>query len=430
MLLARVPFSPEIASVVTIALELPDGVVVDIEADVEGVRRAPDGKKSAIRMILRSMEDVRPRLARAVAMGRRDAGHEEPVMRRSMSIPRTKTGLFVPIPSDAPIDELVPAIRVPSAADVPEDVRPRYQELEKALAAMREKAAHDVLGVDWDAEVAEIRVAYFGLVKQYHPDVLSRYGSEEILLLASEIFVYINKAYDRLRDSAVAAGKAIAAGPALLPSSGWIANFDDIGIASPDSSLRTTDFAAPIPVPVKAMSTMAANSPEIGDNVEVNFSATTSGPIPVETESFNRDSELESNSLFADARSTASGMSPLHDRVEDSGRAGQEQTAKLDTLSLIEESRGLLDAKSYDAARETLARVLEREPRNREARALYHVAYGYTLVERDNATAARTQFEVALKHDPKCKAATAALSRRPLNDRKRRPSLLDRIFRR
>jgi tetratricopeptide (TPR) repeat protein len=429
LLLARVPFSPSIGSVVTIALELPDGLVINIEADVEAVRKAPDGKKSAIRMVLRKMEAVRPRLERAVALGREDSDDDaEPVA--MPSVPRTRTGLLVPIPSDVPIDEPVVVVRLPAAEDVPEDARERYRELESTLAAMREKAAHDVLGVDWDAEVSDIRLAYFGLVKLYHPDVLSKHGSDAVSLLGAEIFIYINKAYDRLRDSAVAAGKAIAAGPALLPSSGWIADFDDIGIARPRKTHRITDFASPVPVPVKAMSSLAVNAPEIEDNVEVNFSASAASD---ESKSRGDEapsaSQLEQGSLFVDARNTVSGMRPIEDS-SDGGDEDAEADVDVDVLGLSQKALANLDAKKYDEAREQLAKVLEHEPRNREARALYHVAYGHTLIERGNASAAMTQFEVALKHDPDCEAAKAARSLRGSSKRKSRPSLLKRIFKR
>ncbi len=427
LLLARVPFSPSVGSTVTIALELPDGVVVDIDADVEAVRKAPDGKKSAIRMVLCKMEEIRPRLERAVALAREDADYvEEPSP--THSVPRTTTGLLVPIPSDVPIDEPVVVIRLPAAEDVPTESRAQFQELETALAAMREKAAHDVLGVDWDADVVDIRKAYFGLVKQYHPDVLSKHGSDAILLLGSEIFIYINKAYDRLRDSAVAAGKAILAGPALLPSNGWIADFDDIGIARPRKTHRVTDLESPVPVPVKAMSSLAINSPEIEEHVEVRFSGgQASEGTASNGEAAPSSSSLEQGSLFVDARNTVSGMRPIEEKANSSEDSEEDD---IDALVLLQQARENLDEKMYDDAREQLAKVLEHEPRNREARALYHVAYGHTLIARDNRSAAMTQFDVALKHDPDCQAAKDARSHSGSEKRKSRPSLLKRIFRR
>ncbi len=408
VLLARVPFTPSLESRVTIALELPDGLVVSIEARVEGVRSAPDGRKAAIRLALLDMEDVRPRLKRAV-----EVGHQNMLPRQqgpsSIKPPRTQTGLLVPIPSDAPIDEPVDVVRLPPSGEVAAQVRSQYVELEHVLAAMREKAAHDVLGVEWDAEVSDIRVAYFVLVKKYHPDVLSKHDSSEISLLGSEIFIYINKAYDRLRDSAVAAGKAITAGPALLPSTGWIADFDDLGAVRPHATYRVTDLAEAVPVPVKAMSSMAVNAPEMSEKIRVKFSA------------------KQQDELFEDARSTRSGMKPLEEETQHDAEQAEEH---VDVSALLEKGRALLEATHYDEARVCLAELLEHAPRNRAARALYHVAYGKTLLERSKEVAATTQFEVALRHDPTCKPAIEASEGGSAGSRQRRPSLLERLFRR
>jgi len=420
--MARVPFSPEQRSSITIALELPDGLVVSIDAVVEGVRQAPDGKKSAIRMSLSGMSALRPRLERAVAKAREELGEAEARVPTDSKLPRTDTGLFVPIPSDAPIDEPVEFVQLPRSEDVSEDVRERYIELEKSLATMREKAAHDVLGVAWDAEVADIRQAYFAMVKRYHPDVVSKHDSAAISLLASEIFIYINKAYDRLRDSAVAAGRAIVAGPALLPSSGWMATFDDIGNERPRASHIISDYEAPVPVPVKALSSLAVNAPQSSSTVEVRFTGGDSG-----------ESNIEKEGLFDDARSTESGMKPLDDRAEpvlpDAGEL-QEGLDDAKILLLIEQGHTLLDEKKYNEAREVLAALLEQVPRNREARALYHVAYGYTLQERGEEAAAMTQFDVALKHNSSCQPAFDARSKNYAQKRARRPSFLERLFRR
>jgi curved DNA-binding protein CbpA len=93
---------------------------------------------------------------------------------------------------------------------------------------MRESASYEVLGVDQNADVAVIRAAYFELTKRFHPDLFARYRSRAILHMSQELFIHINKAYDRLRNALVAAGQAIVAGPALIPHDGWLAGMDDI----------------------------------------------------------------------------------------------------------------------------------------------------------------------------------------------------------
>ncbi|MCP4445313.1 MAG: hypothetical protein GY811_08215 [Myxococcales bacterium] len=194
------------------------------------------------------------------------------------------------------------------------------------------------------------------------------------------------------------------------------------------------------------MSSLVVNSPEVEERAEVHLaSAMAAAPTHESTNEeaatapdseadavLAAESQLEQGSLFADARSTASGMTPLDERAGQPVDAPEADAAVVDVKVPFEETRVLLHEEKFDEARERLAQVLEEEPRNREARALYHVAYEYTLIERDNTAAAMTQFEVALKHDPSCKhAATAAASAKSSSrKRQRRPSLLERIFRR
>jgi tetratricopeptide (TPR) repeat protein len=425
ILLARVPFSPAQGSELVLALELPDRRVVDIRALVEGVRSAPDGRKSAIRMLLMGMsEEVLVGLQTAVLHGRQGATRSRPLSDSPPVVPRTQTGLPVPIPADVPIDELVPVVVLPEASAVPEPHRQRYAALDSSLRALREKAAHDVLGVAWDAEVADIRVAYFKLVKQYHPDVVARHDSPEISLLASEIFIYINKAYDRLRDSAVAAGKAFAAGPALLPHKGWIADFDDIGTVKPRRPLRSDDMSATTSAPGESL-----RAPGAAADISVRFAApapseSETAPVasaPVASASPDLPRAISDTDLFSDARSTQQGMAPLEGELDEHS---PEQRAE----RLTAKGEAALEERDYEAARNDFAEALELQPRSRVARALYHVAYGQTLLAREKGVEAMTQFEVALKHDPDCGYARNAKSAAGTTTREPRPSLFKRLF--
>jgi curved DNA-binding protein CbpA len=405
-----VPFTPVNGSAITIALDLPDGLKILIPGEVEAVKQAPDGRKSAIRMILQGLDGaMRARLERAVEVGLANSADPEPQAARRSRGTHTEDGLPLPIPADVPIDELVPLIAIPSSDEVPEESRAQYKLLEDTLKALREKAAHDVLGVEWDADVATVRLAYFGLVKKYHPDVMARHASPEISLLSSELFIYINKAYDRLRDSAVAAGKAIAAGPALLPHDGWLADFDDLGPLASDTTIRK---------PLRWDSEVRAQAAKLG---EIN-----KGDRPQVKVAEPKKDALAEQELFNDARITHTSSNSL---VHDAAMADESVAEEMDVDSIIEESTSLLDKKEYDEARELLAKLLQDHPRNRTARALYHVSYGHTLLARKKAAEAQTQFEVALKHDPSCRQAKTARAAAP-GGRRRRPSLLERILRR
>ncbi|HWN67520.1 MAG TPA: DnaJ domain-containing protein [Haliangium sp.] len=131
-------------------------------------------------------------------------------------------------PEDAPVDELIEPPFEPGVDDVSEYERDVFLHLDGELRRLRESAAYEVLGVDEHADVAAIRAAYFELTKRFHPDLFARYRSRAILHMSQELFIHINKAYDRMRNALVAAGHAIVAGPALIPHDGWLAGLDDI----------------------------------------------------------------------------------------------------------------------------------------------------------------------------------------------------------
>jgi hypothetical protein len=139
-------------------------------------------------------------------------------------------------PADAPVDELIEPPGEPGIEDVSEYERDVFLYLDGELRRMRENAAYEVLDVDEHADVATLRASYFALTKRFHPDLFARYRSQTILHMSQELFIHINKAYDRMRNALVAAGHAIVAGPALIPHDGWLANLDDIRGAGDDPS--------------------------------------------------------------------------------------------------------------------------------------------------------------------------------------------------
>ena len=55
-----------------------------------------------------------------------------------------------------------------------------------------------VLGVGYEATNADVRAAFGGLTKRYHPDRFARYESSELRAVAAEIFILIRDAYRKL----------------------------------------------------------------------------------------------------------------------------------------------------------------------------------------------------------------------------------------
>lgn len=383
---ARVPFAPPLGEAMRVTLELPDGEEAHVHARVADVRDAPDGRRSAVLLRLADFSALRSRLEAAVREARRGGDQALPLMPLPrVEAPRTRTGLLVPVPGDAPVDERAETPAPPSSDGASETVRALCRELEAELAAMREKAAHEVLGIDYDAGVAEIRAAYFELTKRFHPDLHARHRSPAVGALVSEIFIHVNRAYDRLREAAVAAGQAIAPGPALLPHDGYLAGFDDLGTVKPPPPRSLDELSRSMPVA------------RISD-------------VP-----------FEAGALFADLEPEESGAVVLSD--DGSG------VSEVDVEELRAAGLARLEAGDHEGARAALAEALEHEPRHRVMRALYHVAYGRTLAAAGRRAEALTNYEVALVHDPECEPARRAIEDlRPR--RERRPSLLQRLFRR
>ena len=355
----RVPFQAEEGSQVTLGLQLPNDTTVNVEGTVIGLTAAEGDQKNGIRLFLHGMTPaVREQLEAMVAEGLhgRAASHEAapappakappvsakapappakappPMPPRQAASPRRPPATPpVSVPADAPVDEVLEPPFEPTIQDVSEYEREVFTYLDSELGRLRECAAHEVLEVPEDADVHQVRRAYFDRSKRFHPDLFARYRSRAVLHMAQELFIHFNKAYDRMRDGLVVAGRAIVAGPALLPHDGWLASLDDMDAAD--------EPARPTPAP-------------------------SSRPARAST---NQSAEIEE-----------------------------------DVLALVE-------AGSFEAARERVAAALHFDPRNRRTRALYHFISGRERLAAGETMSAATQFEAALAHDKDCQQARQAL---------------------
>lgn len=415
---ARVPFHPHVGEVVTIALELPDELVIAIESEVLETAPAPDGKKSAVRMRLVGLTpSVRSRLESLVAEARSQRSASGPRLRPET--PPMPQVLPPPEPVDAPVDEVVETPVIPSVDQVPPGHRAVFSQLEGELKRMREAAANEVLGVNWDAEVEEIRGAYFALTRRLHPDVFARHRSPAIQLIASELFIHINRAYDRMRDAAVASGSAIAPGPALLPHRGWMAEFDDIGAqpgpahAAPPPAKRA---ATPPPPPPPGMKGRKTPTPVPLTHEGLFGDEATPKPGPPLASPTER-TDLDTGTQTGGVTRWASG----------SGPTGEDAGSDTSAAQLVADARTLIADGEYGRAREMLVTVLRREPRNRTARSLYHLCSAEILLAAGKAVEATTQLEVAAAHDSTCEEVRAAVARvRP--DPAKKGGLFRRLF--
>jgi hypothetical protein len=449
----RVPFVPAQGATVTVALTLPDQSVIAIAGQALAVAAASSGKSAQIRLKLVGLTDqLRSELDALVAAGRAHTPAAAKLpgrVARAQSAPApTHPRPPAPAPTDVPVDDVVEPWAMPSGEHVAPDERDLFAALEIELARLREAPAHEVLGVSWEPQVAELRRGYFALVKKYHPDGYARYRSPGIALLASELFIHVNRAYDRMRDALASAGSGLIAGPALLPHDGWLAGFDEVTgtgdalqpaepvpalAAAPPARARKVSVPPPIPRPNPAPTPgppRPAAAPRPRPNVRpapsdvdviltVDFVGDEVTDVPITDLTLFGDIEEPSAEIGA-RPTTNSQISGLFS----SGEVSAADRSRTDEME--QDARSMLASGSPALARDILIQALNIQPRNRGLRALYHLASGHCLLAEGRHVDARTQFETALAHDPDCALAQEALAAGQSRRRAGRASWLGR----
>ncbi|MGE0869581.1 MAG: DnaJ family molecular chaperone [Kofleriaceae bacterium] len=215
LLSMRVPFQTAVGSQVTLGLELPNEMVIAIEGTVRksseiegGDASGGDGKGGRTWIEVEFSGFTDEVVARIKAMAAGAAPAPEPAARR----PKRASAI--------PTDEL------------PVDERALFHHLTAELRRIRQASVTDVLGVTADADAFAIRRSWMDLMRRHHPDLVARRHAPAISHLAEELTILCNRAYDRLRATLVADGRATAVGSAINPPSGWLIGFDDMASTS------------------------------------------------------------------------------------------------------------------------------------------------------------------------------------------------------
>jgi hypothetical protein len=212
LLSMKVPFSARAGTPVTLGLELPNEVVVAIDGVIQKaapveVDGKPDGTRTWIEIELSGFTDeVKARLQRL-----RDAAEE----------PQTDPQIAPGPPGRRSSSQI-------GGDDLPADERELFQHLASELRRLRQAAVHEVLGVPPSAGPEIVRARWKELIGRHHPDLVARRNAPAITHLAEELTILANRAYDRMRSSLVAEGRAATAGSALTAPPGWLVAFEDI----------------------------------------------------------------------------------------------------------------------------------------------------------------------------------------------------------
>jgi tetratricopeptide (TPR) repeat protein len=95
-----------------------------------------------------------------------------------------------------------PLPKPPAPAAAPKPAAPPDHEALRALLEKWKKASHfDVLGVSEKTSAADVKVAYFALARQHHPDTVTE-ADPELRQLKAELTARMNEAYGVLSDDA------------------------------------------------------------------------------------------------------------------------------------------------------------------------------------------------------------------------------------
>ena len=358
LLAARVPFVPQPGDRVTVALELPDGLVMAIDGAVRRVGPSRAGKTPIVIRLVGFGERAVARLEAMVADGRAAAaaaGISPPSGRRKGSARPPP-----PRPEDAPVDIRIEPRAAPDPSTLSPEARAVYDELVRELERMRELGAAAVIGSEPGATLAEVRAAYIELVKSHHPDLLARHRSPAIAGAAEELFIFANRAYDRVRSAARSAGHAAVAGPAMRAELGWVIDVSDLGGGDRPRSLDAAD-------------------------------------------------------LFGDVDDSAPGDAAV-------SLAGDEEP-RMSMSELVAEAAAADARGDYARAAELFAEALQIAPRDRKLRARYHATRGRQLIARGDRVRATTQLELALSHDPDNRDAAEVLAGMREKPKRRRSRL-------
>lgn len=194
----KVPFTADQGTAITLGLELPNQLIVQIDGKVLKASQVDGSDRTWMEIELGGLTaELKTRLRTLVSEGRAAAAVK-------------------PKPGE------------PNADELPADERQLFLHMSHELRRLRQLAVHDVLGVDGDADPGVVRRGWLELVSKYHPDVAAPHRSAAISHLAEEILILVNRAYHRMRASLVAEGRATALGPGMVQPHGWLVGFDDL----------------------------------------------------------------------------------------------------------------------------------------------------------------------------------------------------------
>ena len=301
------------------------------------------------------------------------------------TIPESALWLIETALASAQKQAAVAAPNVEAAVDDSQDLSQAEDELLAALTSeldsLRKLNPFQILGVGYEANDADVRAAFAGLTKRYHPDRFTRYTSQELRGMAAEIFILIRDAYRRLGDEPSRAKALLATG--ARPS-----------VKVP--TLRPTGVSQPSP----------PRPPSVG----------IPPPRPPTGRSSGAEPTIAARGQDHDRKSMPIASTTSQVPVDDGGKAD------------FRAAETLLDTGRYDEALAVFKIYARKNPGDRSARAGMELSEGLrALAQRDRLEAAQ-RFEAVLEIDPTNERAARELAEMRRMATNERRGLLSRLM--
>jgi hypothetical protein len=370
----------------------------------------------------------------------------------------------------------LPPAPAPRVEDVADDERAVFAMLESTRRRFLGLSAHGVLDVAPGADADTVRVAFLARAARLHPDRFRRYRSAALRALALDTYLHVRRARDRMLGLGagpflVAAGAALESGtheavpvapaPAMSPSAltpgpsrAEVARAADVTPALA-SGVDTDAPAVPAAPAYDEITITVAAEPDRaesdgpGYDEELTFTTSVRSRALTAEELFD-DDLTDGNILIAAPPTLPPGaellpagadllppVSPVptgarppsggHPPVPTSPPQSAAEPPAAPPVLSADAGRAALAEGRFREACELFAAVLRVEPRNRQLRALYHVASGLELRQKGDGVRAQIMFETALAHDRECVEARRALAHEPAPDPKK-SGLFRRLF--
>ena len=301
------------------------------------------------------------------------------------TIPESALWLIETALASAQKQAAVAAPNVEAAVDDSQDLSQAEDELLAALTSeldsLRKLNPFQILGVGYEATDTDVRAAFAGLTKRYHPDRFTRYTSQELRGMAAEIFILIRDAYRRLGDEPSRAKALLATG--ARPS-----------VKVP--TLRPTGVSQPSP----------PRPPSVG----------IPPPRPPTGRSSGAEPTIAARGQDHDRKSMPIASTTSQVPVDDGGKAD------------FRAAETLLDTGRYDEALAVFKIYARKNPGDRSARAGMELSEGLrALAQRDRLEAAQ-RFEAVLEIDPTNERAARELAEMRRMATNERRGLLSRLM--